>query len=136
MQASQNSFAIKPSAFPKNGGEYTVAGWLDCDMDLLSEHFGVKPSRYTGLGQRGAAFPWRYRTIFLKLPNDSYATLTQHEYRKEQIEVGLRVHKGRIFDEADLDNLQSALPKDAGSIRKIDNGFVWVPAPYSSAGGS
>jgi len=106
-----------------------VAGWFDYDMDLLAEHFCVKPSLYAGLGQRGTAFPWRHRTIFLKLPNDNYATLTQHEYRKEQIEVGLRIHKSRIFDEADLNSLQLLLPTDAGSIRKIDNGFVWVSAP-------
>jgi len=132
MQASQNSFAIKPSTFPKNEGEYTVAGWLDYDMDQLAEHFCVKPALYTGLGQRGQAFPWRHRTIFLKLPNNSYATLTQHEYRQEQIEVGLRIHNGRIFDEADLASLSSILPKNAGNVRKIDNGFVWVPVSGGS----
>lgn len=135
MQASRNSAAIKPSAFPAREGEYTLAGWFDYDMDELAKHFCVKPSVYAARGEHSSAFPWRHRTIFLKLPNNSYATLTQHEYRQEQIEVGLRVHNGHIFDEADLINLKLVLPI-AVSVRKIDNGFVWVPAPQGNTGGS
>lgn len=129
MQDKMPPYVIKVTDFPKGDGDcdYTLAAWFDYDMDELAGHLDTKPSLETFDDEHTAAFPWRYRCICLQLRNGRYASLTQTEMRQDSIEIGLRLHNGQLLDEADLVEVLSILPKDIGTVHRIDNGFTWVP---------
>lgn len=120
-------FVTTHKELPKR--DYTLAAWFDYDMDVLAQYLGTTPTleKFSG----GGAFPLRYRSIYLCLRDDRYASLTQTEKNPERVEIDLELHNYQLLDETDLLAVMSILPPDAGSVHKMDNAFTWGPARNS-----
>lgn len=116
------TFVTTRKKFPRR--DYTLAAWFDYDMDVLAKYLETTPT--SEMFADGGAFPPRYRSIYLCLRDDRYASLTQTENNPERIGIDLELRNFQLLDEADLLDVISILPPDIGGLHRMDNAFTWV----------
>jgi len=122
----------RSNEFPRKGRNFTYAAEFSSSLDDLAAKLGTKQYRYTIREEHDSSF-WQ-KVVFLKLGDDRYATLSEHQTRERVIEIGLQLHNFRIFDERDLLEVASLLPLAIADIDRVQNGLVWVPFENPIAG--
>jgi len=104
---------------------YCRAAEVRVDFDEIARRLGARPAR--GTFKDGLAYPKRHRDIGLILPTGRFATLSQTEMRQAVVEIGLELIDGEAFFVADLMAVISTMALDAAYVKRLDNGFRWLP---------